>query len=74
MERVREVTVQQHVMHERIIQRHEIVDVQHVKMDIIVNDEQVIVCVHDCEVIIRIQITEEKHQQRVIFHVQQDHM
>ena len=66
MERVREVTVQQHVMHERIIQQHEIVDVQHVKMDIIVNDEQIINNVHDYEVITKIQIIEEKHQQHVI--------
>ena len=66
MEQVRQMTVQQHVKHEHIIQQREIVVVQHVRMDITVNDEQIINYVHDCEVIIRIQIAEEKHRQHVI--------
>ena len=66
MEQVRQMIVLIHVKHEHIIQRNEIVVVQRVKMDIIVNDEQIINYVHDCEVIIRIQIAEEKHLQHVI--------
>ena len=61
MEQVRQMTVQQHVKHEHIIQRHEIVVVQRVKMDIIVNDEQIINYVPQMrEVIIKIRIIEEK--------------
>ena len=61
MEQVRQMIVLIHVKHEHIIQRHEIVVVQRVKMDIIVNDEQIINYVPQMrEVIIKIRIIEEK--------------